>query len=135
MEDGAWRNSSTLEMGFKKNPKTSYTACSYCKTIHIVNENTAGVICSECGRYFSVDFTYFDINDLCEYERIDIDSVVFKNHAPHIVGEGQQRMLEFRSGMENKAEEFRLKQVAKKKAGLSPIYHGPIDTKTKLRTK
>ena len=132
MENGCWRDVSTLEMGIHKNPKSVYVICEYCKYIHNANENTKGMICIECGNYFSVNKLYCNIEELCRIENIEF---IIKNDSPHIVGENQQKMLKFRSDMEIKAEDFRKKQIKRKELNLEPVYHGPIDTRINKRMK
>jgi len=111
---GEWRDTSSLEMGLHRTSKI-YTKCSYCETIHSVNENVVGMVCNNCGKYFAV-------------VKLESTPEISGKKTPHIKN---TKLVKFRDGMEKKAYAWRDKQLKKE----SPTYHGPIDSKTGKRSK
>ena len=126
-EPGAWRDTSSLDFGAgSKSPNKCYTECSHCGEFTIVSERCAGMICSNCGRYYSVD----ESNRFSNVPEMGIKNTRFTNiHVPNTL------LVNFRDGMEEKAYAYRYKQIAKQQKGELQRLHGPIDPKTGEHTK
>lgn len=114
MENGSWRDASTLDFGAAIKRSTAYYTCKSCGELLVVSESTCGVICSHCDTY----------NPLREEDRIQIP--MHPNHltsGPHVAN---WDLIKYRKGMENQAESWKSKQEAKVKSNNGkPIHHGP----------
>jgi len=122
---GGWRGADELDFGTGKAKETMYCQCPHCGSVKSYNERTVGIICSNCEKYFRI-----------EDAKPATDEEIAGSTAPHFVTEQAQRMLKFRGKMEQKAHNWKDKQLARRKQpGYKPVHHGPIDPDTGERTK
>lgn len=113
MENGAWRDASTLDFGAAINKATVYYACKYCGELLVVSESTCGIICCSCSRY----------NSLNKEDRLVTVPPGDENKGPHIAN---WELIKYRKGMEKQAENWKKKQEAKVASNNGkPIRHGP----------
>lgn len=122
-EPGEWRDISSLEMGFKADPTRVLIACINCKNIISISKSCVGVICNNCGNYNPITSSMWLTDKDAEFISEQ------KKSAFHIPN---KKLLDFRKGMENRAEKWIEKNEQKRKLGHGRQLHGPIDPATGL---
>lgn len=135
---GGWRGADTLEMGTGRSGRTDlYAVCSHCHIVKNVGETTAGIICNNCNKYFSIDkrYTFKQLQKEIKKGNIKVNEKENNNNLPHLRIEGKNEHYKFRQNMEQRAERFKQKQIASRKHGNAPRLHGPIDPKTGKQSK